>query len=137
MLRLARQEDRLFRDEPKSTNPPAIELGSHPTCFALGLVTCVYSFTEAVWPFLWMVALQKAEEVANTFVVFAVIVISIPRAELGKCRQAATTVSHGNTLTPPLFQTVPSDSRVQMERWKTLQLCRSSFLPLCSLAAWG
>lgn len=57
----------LQRWVPKSTNPPAILQGKHPTCFTLGLITCVYSFTEADWPFLWMVALQKAEEMTKTF----------------------------------------------------------------------
>lgn len=94
---MGRQEAQLFRDEPKSTNPPAMRLGSHPACFALGLTTCVYSFTEAVWPFLRMVAFQKAKEMTNTFVVFAVIVVSIPGPELGRCGQAATIVSHGST----------------------------------------
>lgn len=51
----------------KSTNPPTILQGNRPTCFALGLVTCVYAFAEAVWPFLQMVALWKPEEMTNAF----------------------------------------------------------------------
>lgn len=57
----------LRRCLPKRTNPPTVPQGSHPTCFALGLVTCLHSFTEAVCAFLRMVALQKAEEMTNTF----------------------------------------------------------------------
>lgn len=61
MARLVRQEEQTALQRlPKSTNPPTV-LQRHPMCFALGCVTCFYSFIQAVWPFQWVAALQRGD----------------------------------------------------------------------------
>lgn len=69
----------------KSTNLPNLLHGSHPMWFALGLITCVYSFTKAVWPFLWMWLSKKLKRWHTHLLVFALLVVSITGPELGKC----------------------------------------------------
>lgn len=61
MPRLVRQEEQAALQRlPKSTNPPTV-LQRHPMCFALGRVTCFYSFIQTVWPFQQVAALQRGD----------------------------------------------------------------------------